>query len=176
MLYLTFYLLSYFYLFLTIYYYFFVGLPHLATYIFYFSMNEPELGAGIDPGMAFNQFPSWIWIRRDSNSQPLDRESSSLTTRLNLHPLLTILCLYWRGPRQQLESVVPLLMRPPQCIELSCHLSKVFHTTSGFRGYQHMSSEKNNCLEKYFETIVAIQYLNLKSGLICSNFKCLFTC
>jgi hypothetical protein len=25
---------------------FFVGLPHLATYIF--SMNEPELGAGID--------------------------------------------------------------------------------------------------------------------------------
>ncbi len=34
----------------------FVGLPHLATYIF--SMNEPELGAGIDPGMAFNPFPS----------------------------------------------------------------------------------------------------------------------
>ncbi len=35
---------------------FFVGLPHLATfifsYIFFFSMTEPELGAGIDPGMA----------------------------------------------------------------------------------------------------------------------------
>jgi hypothetical protein len=32
---------------------FFVGLPHLATYIFLiFSMIEPELGAGIDPGMA----------------------------------------------------------------------------------------------------------------------------
>jgi len=34
---------------------FFVGLPHLATYTFsYFSSNEPEpeLGAGIDPGMA----------------------------------------------------------------------------------------------------------------------------
>jgi hypothetical protein len=31
---------------------FLVGLPHLATYIFlYFPMNEPELGAGIDPGM-----------------------------------------------------------------------------------------------------------------------------
>jgi hypothetical protein len=33
--------------------FFFVGLPHLATYIFLFSMNKPELGAGIDPGMAF---------------------------------------------------------------------------------------------------------------------------
>jgi hypothetical protein len=33
---------------------FFVGLPHLATYIFFliFSTNEPELGAGINPGMA----------------------------------------------------------------------------------------------------------------------------
>jgi hypothetical protein len=30
-----------------------VGLHHLATYFFLiFSMNEPELGAGIDPGMA----------------------------------------------------------------------------------------------------------------------------
>ncbi len=38
-----------------------VGLPHLATYIFsYFSMNEPELGAGIDLGMAFNPFSSSI--------------------------------------------------------------------------------------------------------------------
>jgi hypothetical protein len=34
---------------------FFVCLPHLATYIFLvFSTNEPELGAGIDPGMALN--------------------------------------------------------------------------------------------------------------------------
>jgi hypothetical protein len=32
---------------------FFVGLPHLATYIFLtFSTNEPELGAGINPGKA----------------------------------------------------------------------------------------------------------------------------
>jgi hypothetical protein len=32
---------------------FFFGLPYLATYIFsYFSTNEPELGAGIDPGVA----------------------------------------------------------------------------------------------------------------------------
>ncbi len=157
MFYLTFYLLSYFYLLLTI---FFLSVcPIWLPIFFYFSMNEPELGAGIDPGMAFNPFPSCIWIRRDLNSQPLDRESSSLTTRPNLCPLLTIFCLYRRGPRQQLESVVPLLLRPPQCIELSCHLSKVFHPTSGFLGYQHMF-EKNNCLEKYFETIVAIQYLN----------------
>ena len=49
-------------------------------------MNEPELGAGIDPGMAFNPFPSSIWIRWDSNPQPLDRESSSLTTRPDLSP------------------------------------------------------------------------------------------
>ncbi len=27
---------------------------------FLFSMNEPELGAEIDPGMAFNPFPSSI--------------------------------------------------------------------------------------------------------------------
>jgi hypothetical protein len=49
-------------------------------------MYEPELGAGIDPGMAFNPFPSSIWIRQDSNPQPLDRESSSLTTRPDLRP------------------------------------------------------------------------------------------
>jgi hypothetical protein len=39
---------------------FFVGLPHLAAYILWFSMNEPELGEGINPGMAFNLFPSSI--------------------------------------------------------------------------------------------------------------------
>jgi hypothetical protein len=50
----------------------------------YLSMNEPELGAGIDPGMAFNPFASSIWIRRDSNPQPLDR---LLTTRTDLRPL-----------------------------------------------------------------------------------------
>ncbi len=49
-------------------------------------MNEPELSTGIDPGIAFNPFPSSIWIRRDSNPQPLDRESSSITTRPDLRP------------------------------------------------------------------------------------------
>jgi hypothetical protein len=54
----------------------------------YFSMNEPELGARIDPGMAFNPFPSSIWIRRDLNPQPIDRESSSLTTRPDFCPVI----------------------------------------------------------------------------------------
>ncbi len=49
-------------------------------------MNEPELGAGIDPGMVFDPFPSSIWIRRDSNPQLLDCESNSLTTRPDLRP------------------------------------------------------------------------------------------
>jgi hypothetical protein len=52
----------------------------------YFSTNEPEMGAGIDPGMPFNPFPSSIKIRQDSNPKPLDRESSSLTTRQDLRP------------------------------------------------------------------------------------------
>ncbi len=68
---------------------FFVGLPHLATYIFIIlSMNEPELGAEIDPGLAFNPFPSSILdkTRRDLNPQPLDHESSPLTTRPDLCP------------------------------------------------------------------------------------------
>ncbi len=58
-------------------------------------MIEPELGAGIDPGMAFNPFPSSIWIRRDSNPQSLDCESSSLTTRPDLRPIESLsLCLF----------------------------------------------------------------------------------
>jgi hypothetical protein len=52
-------------------------------------MNEPELGAGIDPGMAFNPFPSSILVmtRQDLNPQPLHRESSPLTTRPDLRPI-----------------------------------------------------------------------------------------
>ncbi len=57
-------------------------------------MNEPELGAGIDPGMAYNQFPSSVWIRRDTNPQPLDCESSSLTTRPDLRPIKTLFIAY----------------------------------------------------------------------------------
>jgi hypothetical protein len=54
-------------------------------------MNEPELGAGINPGMALNPILSGIWIRRDSNPQPLDCESSLLTTRPDLRPLKVLL-------------------------------------------------------------------------------------
>ena len=37
----------------------FFGVPHLATCIFLsFLLIEPELGAGIDPGMALTPFPS----------------------------------------------------------------------------------------------------------------------
>jgi hypothetical protein len=51
-------------------------------------MNEPELGAGIEPGMAFNLFPSGILdkTRQDLDPQPLDRELSLLTTRQDLRP------------------------------------------------------------------------------------------
>ncbi len=52
----------------------------LAPFVYlYFSMNEAELGAGIDPGMAFNPFP--YSILDDLNPQPFSRKSSSLTTR-----------------------------------------------------------------------------------------------
>ncbi len=59
---------------------------------FLFSMNEPEVGIGIDPGMAFNPFPSSILdkTRQDSTLQPLDRESSPLTTRPDLRPFLKL--------------------------------------------------------------------------------------
>ncbi len=40
--------------------FFLIFLVGYYLYFSYFSMNEPELGAGIDPGMAFNPFPSSI--------------------------------------------------------------------------------------------------------------------
>jgi len=36
------------------------GVPHLAIYILFPLINEPGLGAGIDPGMDFTPFPSSI--------------------------------------------------------------------------------------------------------------------
>jgi hypothetical protein len=58
-------------------------------------MNEPESGGagGIDPGMALNPFPSSILdkTRQDLNPQPLDRESSLLTTRLDLRPYIAVI-------------------------------------------------------------------------------------
>ncbi len=38
----------------------FFGVPHLAIYILFPLINEPGLGAGIDPGMALTPFPSSI--------------------------------------------------------------------------------------------------------------------
>ncbi len=35
---------------------YFFGVPHLATCIFLFFYNEPELGVGIDPGMVWHHF------------------------------------------------------------------------------------------------------------------------
>jgi hypothetical protein len=52
-------------------------------------MNKPELGAGINPGMAFNPFPSSILdkTRQDSNPQPLDRELSLDRTCAHTHAI-----------------------------------------------------------------------------------------
>jgi hypothetical protein len=59
--------------------------PHLANYIFLiFSTNEPELGSW--HRFDINHFHLEFWIRQDSYPQPLDHESSSLTTRQDLRP------------------------------------------------------------------------------------------
>jgi len=50
--------------------------PHLATCIFLFFYNEPELGVGIDPGMALT--PLLSSIGRGLNPRPTDREPSAL--------------------------------------------------------------------------------------------------
>jgi hypothetical protein len=50
--------------------------PHLATCIFLFFYNEPELGVGINPGMALTPLPSSIG--QGLNPLPSDREPSAL--------------------------------------------------------------------------------------------------
>jgi len=58
-------------------YKYFFGVPHLATCIFLFFYNEPELGLEIDPGMALTPLPSCIgW---GSNPRPSDHETSALS-------------------------------------------------------------------------------------------------
>jgi len=54
----------------------FFGVPHLATCIFLFFYNEPELGVEIDPGMALTPLPSSIG--QGLNPRPSDREPSAL--------------------------------------------------------------------------------------------------
>ncbi len=59
--------------------------------LFYFS-NEPELGAGNDPGMAWTLLYLLSGMRRDWNPQPFHRKSSLLTTRPDWGPnFLTVL-------------------------------------------------------------------------------------
>jgi len=50
--------------------------PHLATCIFLYFYNEPELGVEIYPGIALTPLSSSIG--RGSNSRPSDREPSAL--------------------------------------------------------------------------------------------------
>jgi len=54
----------------------FFGVPHLATCIFLFFYNEPELGVEIYPGMALTPLSSSII--QGSNPRPSDREPSAL--------------------------------------------------------------------------------------------------
>jgi len=61
----------------------FLGVPHLATCIFLFFYNEPELGLGIDPGMALTPLPSSIG--RGSNPRPSDHEPSALLLDHSFH-------------------------------------------------------------------------------------------
>jgi hypothetical protein len=51
---------------------FFLGVPHFATCIFLFFYNEPELGVGINPGMALTPLPSSIGRDRVPSALPLD--------------------------------------------------------------------------------------------------------
>ncbi len=56
-------------------------MSHLATCIFLFFYNEPELGVGIDPDMALTPFPSRIG--QQSNPRPSDHEPSTLPLDLS---------------------------------------------------------------------------------------------
>ncbi len=51
-------------------------MPHLATCIFSFFYNEPELVVGIDPGMTLTPLSSSIG--QGLNPRPSDREPSAL--------------------------------------------------------------------------------------------------
>jgi hypothetical protein len=70
---------------------FFVGLPHLATYIFLiFPWMYQNWVQESTLAWLFNPFPSSILdkMRQDLNPQPSDRESSPLTTRPDSRPIL----------------------------------------------------------------------------------------
>ncbi len=62
-------------------------MPHLATSIFLFFYIEPELGVGIDHGMALTPLPSSIG--QGLNPQPSDREPSALPLDKGFRPFKT---------------------------------------------------------------------------------------
>jgi len=82
-------------------FFFFFGVPHLATCIFLFFYNEPELGVGINPGMALTPLPSSIG-QTASNPRTSDREPSALpldhSFRLlhNFSLLIVCVCIFLR--------------------------------------------------------------------------------
>ena len=55
---------------------YFFGVPIWLPVFSYFFYNEPELGVGVDPGMALTPLQSSIG--QGSNQQPSDHESSAL--------------------------------------------------------------------------------------------------
>jgi hypothetical protein len=69
---------------------YFFGVPHLATCIFLFVYNEPELGVGINPGMALTPLPSSIG--RGLNPLPSDREPSALPLDHGFRHMTYVLC------------------------------------------------------------------------------------
>ncbi len=69
-------------------------MPHLATCIFLFFYNEPELGVGIDPGMALTPLPSSIG--QGLNPQPSDREPSALPLDHSFRLNLTFIMIRWQ--------------------------------------------------------------------------------
>ncbi len=66
---------------------FFASVPLLASYIFLNFQIEPELGTGINPGMAFTPFPCSILNETRFEPTPLVLELSLTTTRPDFTPL-----------------------------------------------------------------------------------------
>ncbi len=73
----------------------FFGVPHLATYISLFSVNQDWVFTGINPGMAFTPLPCIIWKRRDTDPRPFDRELSLLTTTPSSHSNIQTSLIQW---------------------------------------------------------------------------------
>ncbi len=95
--------------------------------IFSLFSYEPELGKEIDPGMVMTPFPSSI-LGRDSNTQPYDCKSNSLTTRPDRYPFWISLCdwlLLWycKIDKDRLETKVTLAHFLRSLILYSFHIN-----------------------------------------------------